>query len=771
MVRSDWTKNFDFLSEGLFSSSFTAKSVLEKRYLAKDESSGKIETPEEMFWRVACNIASAEIKLGGGEDKALNTAVSFYKLMCSKDFLPNSPTLMNAGRPLQQLAACFVIPIEDSMESIFEAIKQTAIIHKTGGGTGFSFSSLRPLKDPVASTGGVASGPLSFMKVFNSTTDVVKQGGTRRGANMGILRVDHPDILSFITSKNDQTSLTNFNLSVAVTDKFMEALENDGDYELINPRTGQVSHVLRAGKVFELIVQMAWKNGEPGILFIDRLNRFNPTPQVGQFESTNPCGEQPLLPYESCNLGSVNLANMVDEESRSINWDKLASVVKTSVRFLDNVIEMNNYPMEEIRRMSLGNRKIGLGVMGFADMLIKLRVPYNSERGLSLADNIMAFIRRRGFEASADLASERGAFPNFKGSVYDVEGGPEYRNATITTIAPTGTISILAGCSSGIEPLFALSYIRRILDGDEFLETHSEFRKTLASLGLLNDSFIRKIASSGSIADFKELPQDVRNIFVVSHDISPKWHVKMQGVFQKHTDNAVSKTVNFPRSASQDDIRAAFIEAYNQGCKGITVYRDGSRDSQVLNLDSGSSEKPIKRTDNSVRIIPRERPSVTEGSTEKIPIGCGNIYVTVNFDEVGICEVFTQTGKGGGCPSQSEAVGRLVSMALRSNLDPEAVINQLRGIKCVSCTRKPNLKVQSCPDAISRVMARALKVRNIDRNYDLNDACKDSFKESELTRDSDNDFSLPHVCPECGHDIEMEGRCYTCKNCGYSKCG
>lgn len=781
MVQSDWISDFDYKSLQTFKKSFSGKTVLERRYLCRDEHGKVCEEPEDMFWRVACNIASAEGNFGAGPEGVKRAAVDFYKLMCSGDFLPNSPTLMNAGRVLQQLSACFVLPIEDSMDSIFEAIKQTAIIHKTGGGTGFSFSAIRPARDPVSSTGGAASGPVSFMKVFNSATDVVKQGGTRRGANMGILRVDHPDVLEFITSKDDQVSMTNFNISVAVTDKFMEALERGGEYDLINPRTGEKSGSLSAQEVFDLIVEMAWKNGEPGVVFIDRINRFNPTPNAGSFDSTNPCGEQPLLPYESCNLGSVNLSNMLKGgESPEIDWEKFGSVVHLAVRFLDDVIEMNRFPLEQIRRKTLANRKIGLGVMGFADMLIKMGVPYDSERAVSLAESVMRFIREKGFEASAELARERGAFPNFEGSVYDVPGGVRYRNATVTTIAPTGSISIIAGCSSGIEPLFALSFLRRILDNDEFIETHELFRKAVESRGLLSDSLLRRVAEMGSIASFRDLPEDLRRVFVVSHDISPEWHVRMQAAFQKYTDNAVSKTVNFPSEATREDVKAAFSEAYRLGCKGVTVYRDGSRDSQVLNIrhekgdGDGAAEITSRKNASFERNAPRDRPDVTEGITERVMIGCGNMYVTVNFDDVGLCEVFTHTGKGGGCPSQSEAVGRLVSLALRSDVSLDAVIKQLRGIKCVSCTRKPGLGVQSCPDAISKVIERAIRL--MERRSEANEELRDELNaiSSGLgggAAEAGSSSIIPQKCPECGSGIDVEGRCYTCRNCGFSKCG
>ena len=757
--------NFDYKKEAVLKVSPTAKVVLERRYLKKDIKGKPCETHEDMLWRVAGNIASTEKNYSKNDEEIVSLAISFYKMMCNLDFLPNSPTLMNAGRELQQLSACFVLPVEDSMDSIFEAIKQTAIIHKTGGGTGFSFSSLRPSWDPVASTGGVASGPLSFMKVFNSATDVVKQGGTRRGANMGILRVDHPDILDFVTAKNDNNSLTNFNLSVAVTDEFMEALKDGGTYALINPHSGKTIKKEKASDVFSLIVDMAWRSGEPGIIFIDRINSSNPTPHIGKIESTNPCGEQPLLPYESCNLGSINLANMLKGTlgNYEIDWDKLEETVMLAVRFLDDVIDANRYPLESIRKMTLDNRKIGLGVMGFADMLIKMNMPYNSKPALETAEKIMKFIKDKAVLKSQELAQSRGEFPNFKGSIYDKPGAKKLRNATLTTIAPTGSISIIAGCSSGIEPLFALSFVREILDGDRLTEIHPEFEKQTIKLNIDRNEIMEQITKKGSIASMEKIPKEVRDVFVISHDIKPIWHVMMQSAFQKYTDNAVSKTVNFPIEATRDDIKSVFINAYYEGCKGITVYRYGSRETQVLNIQNGDSkakEKIASRLSGERKILPRERPAITQGSTEKVHIGCGNLYVTVNSDDINMCEVFTQTGKGGGCPSQSEAVGRLVSLALRSEIAPQVVVNQLKGIRCVSCTRRANVKVLSCPDAISRVMEQTLNAKKP----------KLQTFETEKSIDTEN-LGMPFNCPECGNTIEAEGRCFSCRTCGYSKCG
>ncbi|MDD5669062.1 MAG: vitamin B12-dependent ribonucleotide reductase, partial [Candidatus Omnitrophica bacterium] len=636
--------------------------VLERRYLKKDNSGKVTETPEEMFRRVARAIAVADKNYGKSEKEVSNLTDSFYSIMTSLEFLPNSPCLMNAGRDLGQLSACFTLPINDSMDSIFETLKATAMIHKSGGGTGFSFSRLRAKNAVVKTTGGVASGPVSFMKVYDAATEAVKQGGTRRGANMGILRIDHPDIMEFISCKSDNKQITNFNISVAITEDFMKKLKNNEDYELIDPRSKKPVQKLNTKVVFDAVVKQAHKNGEPGIIFIDALNQDNPTPELGNIESTNPCGEQPLLPYESCDLGSINLSRVIKKEGKSweIDWDTLRDVTRVAVHFLDNLIDVNKFPLPEIERATKVTRKIGLGVMGWSSMLIMMGIPYDSEDAIVLGEKIMKFIRDEAVKKSQELAKERGVFPAYKGSTWE-EQGIYLRNATLTTIAPTGTISIIAGpCSSGIEPIFAIVYYRNVMDNDKLVEVDPLFEQVAKERGFYSRELMEKIAETGSVRHIDGVPEDVKRVFVTSHDISPEWHVKMQAVFQKYTHNAVSKTINFPYSAGIDDVRKAYILAYDLGCKGITIYRDGSREEQVLNISrspaaGAAQEKPVAETKK--EIAPRPRPEVVSGTTTKVATGCGNLYVTINMDErEKPFEIFTQMGKAGGCAaSQLEA--------------------------------------------------------------------------------------------------------------------
>jgi ribonucleoside-diphosphate reductase alpha chain len=565
-----------------------ALKVLERRYLLRDEEGKLIETPGELFHRVARTIASVETRFSPSAD-IRDLEDRFFNLMNRREFMPNTPTLMNAGAPLGQLSACFVLPVEDSIVGIFDSLKNMALIHQSGGGTGFTFSHLRPKGDMVRSTMGVASGPVSFMKIFDAATGVMKQGGKRRGANMGILNADHPDIVEFVLAKDDETTLANFNISVGATDEFMEAVKKDRPWAMINPRTGEEARAIKARQLFDLIVNNAWKGGDPGVIFLDEINRHNPTPRLGRLEATNPCGELPLLPYESCNLGSINLAKMVD--SGRIGLAKLKQTVRLCVHFLDNVIEASKFPLPEIGRMTReGNRKIGLGVMGFADALIAMGIPYNSERALETAESIMKVMREEATGASVELAAKRGVFPNFKGSVYDRPGGPRMRNATVLSIAPTGTISIIAGCSSGIEPLFALSFVRNVMEGTRLLEVNPVFERIARQRGFYSRELMEKIAQQGTLKGIKGIPQDIAGVMVTDWDIAPEWHIKMQAMFQKYTDNSVSKTVNLPSEATPEDIRRVYTLAHELKCKGITIYRYGSKKDQVLSLPGGLPE-------------------------------------------------------------------------------------------------------------------------------------------------------------------------------------
>ncbi|GMT48299.1 MAG: ribonucleotide-diphosphate reductase subunit alpha [bacterium] len=735
-----------------------ALKVLQKRYLKKDEEGNVTEKPEDMFRRVAKAVAKADLNYGRSPEEVGILEDDFYQMISSLHFLPNSPTLMNAGRRLGQLSACFVLPIEDSMESIFEAVKNAAIIHKSGGGTGFSFSRLRPGGDVVGSTKGISSGPISFMTVFDTATEAVKQGGTRRGANMGMLRIDHPDILGFITCKDDNERLNNFNISVALTDEFMEKVEVDGEYDLINPRTRKVDGRFGAREVFDLIVRHSWQNGEPGIVFIDRINQYNPTPQAGEIESTNPCGEQPLLPYESCNLGSINLAKMV--LNSEVDWEQLRVITHKAVHFLDNVIDINQYPLKKIEEMTTANRKIGLGVMGWADMLIQLGIPYNSEKALNLAEEVMNVITSEGRKASEELAEVRGAFPNYNKSIY--AGSIKVRNATITTIAPTGSLSIIAGCSSGVEPVFAVCFVRTVLEGTKLFEINPYFENVAKEKGFFSREMMERIAETGSILGIPEIPEDVKEVFITAHDITPEDHIRMQAAFQRHVDNAVSKTVNFPNQATPEDVKEVYLRAYSLGCKGVTVYRDGSRESQVLSRGNKESAGAQATGDGQAaeekqKIIPRKRPDTIKGTTQAMKTGCGTLYVTVNEDEEGLpFEVFNHIGKAGGCASsQSEAIGRLVSLSLRSNIAPEEIITQLKGISCHQHAWSSGGKISSCADAIAKAL------------------------ELYMTKGKGNGNGKKHndavmqigACPECGGTVEHESGCAVCRNCGHTRCG
>ncbi len=826
-----------------------ALTVLTKRYLRRDESGEPIEGPEDMFRRVAANVALMDIlyhpeafcrKGEGGviddgdfeapkdlspyDVKTLHRAYSrlskrghmkvsfsglldlarrfsddtdqirdrFYQAMIEGQFMPNSPTLMNAGRELQQLSACFVLPIEDEMESIFETLKSTALIHKSGGGTGFSFSRLRPKADQVRSTGGIASGPVSFLKVYDSATEAVKQGGTRRGANMGILRVDHPDIEEFISCKGDDGQIANFNISVGLTSEFMEALEAGGDYALVNPRSGEAQGRLSARDVFDRMVEMAWKNGEPGIVFLDRINEGNPTPQLGVIESTNPCGEQPLLPYESCNLLSLNLSHVVSDDG--IDYEQLGDLVHVAVHFLDNVIDANRFPLEAIGDMTLKTRKIGLGIMGWAEVLIRLGIPYDSDEGVALASEVMRFIRDLSRDASRELARVRGPFPAFSGSVYEQEGLPEIRNATTTTIAPTGTISIIAGTSSGIEPLFSLAFTRHVMDGEKLVEMNSLLEETSRQRGFYSPEFLADVAEQGTVRDMEDLPDDVKRVFVTAMDIDPDWHIRMQAAFQEYTDNAVSKTCNFPNSATREDVAGVYRLAYDLGCKGVTVYRDGSRETQVLNVGKKDDDKAPdahKDRNGSVpwgRIRPMERGTRLQGVTERKATPMGNLWLTLNTYDGHPFELFAQIGKAGSdVTAFTEGLARLISLLFRCGVDPWDVANQLVGIGGSRSVGFGSNRVRSVPDAIGQFIAEYLEKME----SPVMDEQSPGQKELSLspspqqlgieglgtagkelaaarTRSGLPSFTL---CPACGtYSFMFAEGCATCVSCGHSEC-
>ena len=793
-----------------------AKTVLAKRYLRRDDNGTPTEAPEDLFWRVSRTIAEADKLDGKNEEQIDKLSEKFYKVMTNLEFMPNSPTLMNAGRELGQLSACFVLPVDDSLDAIFETIKNTALIHKSGGGTGFSFSRLRPKNDIVKSTMGVSSGPVSFIEVFNSATEAVKQGGTRRGANMAILRVDHPDILDFINSKFEGHRLNNFNISVGITNNFMEAVLNDDYYDLVHPNSKQVIQKLRAKEVFDVIVDHAWRNGEPGIVFLDNINKDNPTPKIGEIESTNPCGEVPLLPYEACNLGSINVGQMIkydQNDEPEVDWDRLEYVTKLSIHFLDNVITMNNFPLPQIEEMVRNNRKIGLGLMGWADLLMILNIPYNSEEGILLAKQIMEFIDYHSKVASIELSKVRGKFANFDGSIYDgntalynrykdlsagkISDDDWYeldlkiqengiRNATTTCIAPTGTISMIAAAAGGIEPLFGLTFIRKVMDGTELIEVNPIFEKIAKETGFYSDELMKQISQHGTVHGLDDVPDEIQQVFVTAHDVTPEWHVKMQAAFQLHTDNAVSKTVNFKENATREEIAETYYLAYKSNLKGITVYRDNSRIYQPMNIEIKEPQKQEQPTQVASKdhciftnpdgkvVTPRERPNLTYGMTDKIQTGCGPLYVTINTDKEGLCEVFARMGKSGGCAtSQAEATGRMISLALRAGVDIQSIIEQLKGIRCPAPTFGKGGVILSCSDAIGKVLERnlekafnlAIADNNGKNTASVNKAVSNSSNENSIA-----DLGLCPECPDCGHMLEFGEGCVICKSCGFSRC-
>jgi ribonucleoside-diphosphate reductase alpha chain len=757
---------------GRISPSNIREEVLGQRYLKKDEQGNVIETPEQMFRRVANTIAAAEANYGAGDAEIESIADAFYQLMADGVFLPNSPTLMNAGREHSMLSACFVLPVEDSIDGIFDAVKNTALIQKAGGGTGFSFDRLRPTGDRVASSGGTTSGPISFWRVFSETTNAIQQGAFRRGANMGMMSVEHPDILKFICAKREPRTLTNFNISVKVPNVFMKRLFEDpaGLHVVVNPHTKReyviphsvdmssyaIDDLLPAGQaeggcyttkeVWDMVIANAHARGEPGICFIDRVNKDNPTPGLGTIEATNPCGEQPLLPYEACNLGSINMAKFVLEDGTDLDWRSLAETVKLAVRFLDDVIDANHWPVPAIREMTLGNRKIGLGIMAFADTLILLGIRYDSEEAVQFAKRLSSFIQEHAHHASEELAKERGCFPNWPGSVWDTKYHKPLRNASCTTIAPTGSISIIAGCSSGIEPLFSVTTKRKILTDQVFVNLEPVVEKLGTRQGWLSEHVRNLLREGVPPKDIPNIPRTLSRVLVTAHEIGLEWHVGIQGALQQHVDNAVSKTVNLPERATVEDVDKVYRLAFELGCKGITVYRNGSDPDQVVT----SFHEEVRPHTNF--LSPRPRPRKTSGSTIKCRTGCGTLFISVNRDDKGLCEVFANLGKAGGCPSQSEATCRVLSAALRCGIDPGALIEQLKGIRCLSTVarRKTNRDIDalSCPDAIARTIEETLS------------RASESVKTTSINK-----------CPECDHPLRKEEGCNICDNCAYRKCG
>ena len=830
--------------------SANAVTVLERRYLLKDETGRPAETPEDLFWRVATTIAAPDRAYGASEGAVEALAEEFYRVMAERKWMPNSPTLMNAGRPLGQLSACFVLPVEDALSNgeggIYDTLRAMALVHQSGGGTGFSFSRLRPKNDVVRSTMGVASGPISFMSLYDASTEVVKQGGTRRGANMGILRVDHPDILEFITCKNDTSKITNFNISVAVTDRFMEALKAGTTYDLIHPRSGQVVGQLDARDVFARIVRGAWLTGEPGVFFIDKANAVNPVPHLGAYEATNPCGEQPLLPYDVCNLGSVNVGGFVRDGK--MDWEALRQTVHLCTHFLDNVIDANKYPLPEIDDLAKRIRRIGLGIMGWADLLVRLGIPYNSEEAVAFARELMRFVDEESKVESERLAKQRGAFPEWEKSIWGpdktcarsatgerIRPKRKLRNCNLTTVAPTGTISIIAGCSSGIEPLFAVAFLRNQA-GVLMPDVNEDFVQAARDGGWYADDLMKRIAEAGHI-HCDAVPAEVQRVFVTAHDVTPEWHIRMQAAFQEYTDSAISKTCNFSETASEADVREIYELAYSLSCKGVTVYRDNSRPMQVLSTGSTARkveakgpdaknhvgpavaarpatsverelaelkghiaelEAELERTrkalhdaeaENTQRRMKRSRPDLLRGATRRIDTPLGTAYVTITEDEKGQpFEVFISLGKAGApLMADVEAIGRLISLALRSGIPMAEIHRQLRGISSDRVIGLGPNKVMSVPDAIGIAIERWMQekqgvqqdllptggpvalvkgeavVRPITTAPSLG-AQPSAYKDTHGP-------NLLGACPDCGSQLEFAEGCVKCHVCGYSECG
>ena len=784
--------------EGTVEISENARVVLEKRYLRKDDAGNIVESPDGMFSRVAKAIAQPENSYGT-KTEAEHWEKEFLKMMTDLDFVPNSPTLMNAGVNLEDgsgtgtLSACFVMGLDDTMEGIMTTAKEMAMVQKFGGGTGFALSPIRPKDSSISTTHGKACGPISVLKHLSSVSKLVTQGGKRDGANMAVMDVHHPDILEFIDSKQVEGDIHNFNISVGASHEFMEAVKNNTDYCLRSRKDpsdpdSEMEDVgtLNARVVFEKIIHGAWRNGEPGMIFLDWVNHKNPTPHIGKMTATNPCGEQPLLPYESCNLGSINLSNFVIESQgkQDIDYPRLGGVVRTATRFLDNVIDANSYSVNKIEEMTRATRKTGLGVMGFADLLVKMGIPYNSEKGLTIGRGVMKFIRDEADAMSQELAEERGVFPAFKGSIYDAENQPRMRNACRLTVAPTGTISMIAGCSSGIEPLFALSYHKHnILGGESLIYVDQQFEKVAKESGFYSEGLMEYLADGGSLQNRDDVPDWAKELFATSSEITPEMHVRMQAVFQESVDSAISKTINFPNSATEDDVESAYMLSWELGCKGITVYRAGSREAEVLTAgqsentsNNESSELENKLAEDEL-LVERQRPSVIKGVTERVRTGHGNMFVTINYDENDEpFEVFIAVGKAGGCDSaQLEGISRLTTLALRAGIDPKQVVEHLRGITCCPVWDGGTL-VRSAPDAVALVLSRHLNLDDESGTTDKNDSTTQlgMFGSKTTVTNGTNGHTTginANRCPECsvGSLIYQEG-CKRCPDCGYNKC-
>ena len=805
-----------------------AVTVLERRYLLKDDHGKPVEQPEDLFWRVARTIAEPERRYGASDKAVEGLAETFFELMARRVWMPNSPTLMNAGRPLGQLSACFVLPVDDALSNdrsgIYDTLRAMALVHQSGGGTGFSFSRLRPKNDVVRSTMGVASGPVSFMKLYDASTDVVKQGGTRRGANMGILRVDHPDILEFIACKDDLTQVTNFNISVAVTDAFMRALEEGAAYDLIHPRTGAAAGRLDAREVFRKIVHGAWKTGEPGVYFIDRANHYNPVPHLGSYEATNPCGEQPLLPYDVCNLGSINLGLFVKEGD--VDWDRLRTVVHLCTHFLDNVIDANKYPLADIDDLAKRIRRIGLGVMGWADLLVRLGLPYNSDEGVALGRRVMEFVDEEAKAASEKLAEQRGVFPEWERSIWGPDAtcarGPKgervrpmrrLRNCNLTTVAPTGTISIIAGCSSGIEPLFAVAFMRNQA-GVLMPDVNEDFVAIAKQEGWYSGALMQQIGEAGHI-HFDQVPAKWQRVFVTAHDVTPEWHIQMQAAFQEFTDSAISKTCNFSNDATEEYVEKIYRYAYKLGCKGVTVYRDGAREMQVLSTGSTAKkvqeqaaglgkdalaealgriaelEAELARTrdklhdseaENLQRRAKRTRPDLLKGATRRVETPLGTMYVNITEDDKGQpFEVFISLGKAGGAlMADVEAIGRLSSLALRSGIPLREVYRQLRGISSDRVVGLGPNKVLSVPDAIGIAIEKWMQEKQGIQQDLLGGVGAPAAAPVQADVPGPEGTAAERggaaqdfigACPDCGSQLAFIEGCAKCHVCGFSECG